>query len=141
MPRKTVAIRGLDTDLYNEVFYMAKKDGKRVSDVVNIALQAYIKGDYEAPAGSDKMGSTYVLTLEDDGAIALSSSDIKSIGEEMGPFIIESAGHLTFEKDVDKNTLKYIERIIIRSGTVRAPKKTYAQFLLKSKIQGKLEKY
>ena len=32
MTRKTVAIRGLDTGLYNEVFSMAKKDGNRVSD-------------------------------------------------------------------------------------------------------------
>ena len=45
MTRKTVAIRGLDTGLYNEVFSMAKKDGKRVSDLVNSALKAYIDGD------------------------------------------------------------------------------------------------
>jgi hypothetical protein len=47
VPRKTVAIRGLDTELYHEVFSMAKKDGKRVSEVVNTALEAFLNGDHE----------------------------------------------------------------------------------------------
>ena len=45
MPRKTVAIRGLDTELYTEVFSMAKKDGKNVADVVNNALEQYLNND------------------------------------------------------------------------------------------------
>ncbi|HHL41424.1 MAG TPA: hypothetical protein ENJ36_02050, partial [Candidatus Bathyarchaeota archaeon] len=45
MPRKTVAIRGLNTELYTEVFSMAKKDGKNVADVVNNALEQYLNND------------------------------------------------------------------------------------------------
>jgi len=123
MPRKTVAIRGLDTDLYTEVFTMAKKDGKRVADVVNNALEAWINNETdEAPAGFDG-------TLSNSGA------------KEMGPFAIESMGRLLFEKDVDKNALNSITKISVRSGTVKVPRKAYAQFLIKCKIQGKLDKY
>lgn len=144
MPRKTVAIRGLDTELYHEVYSMAKKDGKRVSDVVNNALEAFINGDSdETPAnGSDlHSGAEFILTIDDEGQATLSKEDIKEIAQDMGPFGIESFGNLVFEKDVDKNALQYISRISIKSGSVRVPRKAYAQFLIKCKIQGKLDKY
>ena len=40
--RKNVAIRGLDNELYNVVFSMAKRDGKRVADIVNMALKEFV---------------------------------------------------------------------------------------------------
>jgi hypothetical protein len=144
MPRKTVAIRGLDTELYHEVYSMAKKDGKRVSDVVNNALEAFINGDSdEIPANGSSLqsGAEFILTIDDEGHASLSKDDIKEIAQDMGPFAIESFGNLVFEKDVDKNALQYISRISIKSGSIRVPRKTYAQFLVKCKIQGKLDKY
>ncbi len=149
MTRKTVAIRGLDTGLYNEVFSMAKKDGKRVSDLVNSALKAYIDGD-SAPvkaeesvvgvAGAQPAGS-FVLTVEDEGEVTLSKNDVLDISRDMGPFKIESSGTLVFEKDVDGEALRGIEKIVILSGEVKVPKKTYPQFLMKCQIKGRLEKY
>ncbi|OGD44870.1 hypothetical protein A3K69_07090 [Candidatus Bathyarchaeota archaeon RBG_16_57_9] len=146
MPRKTVAIRGLNTELYNEVFSMAKKDGKNVADVVNNALEAFINGEGDEPAAislgqATNSGPEFVLTIDDDGEVSLSKEDIKEIASDMGPFAIESNGSLVFEKDVDKNALQYISRITVRSGTVKVPKTAYAQFLIKTKIQGKLDKY
>jgi hypothetical protein len=123
---------------------MAKKDGKRVADVVNNALEAFINGDMdEAPANGAPLtsGAEFVLTIDDEGVVTLSKEDIKEIALDMGPFSIESFGNLIFEKDVDKNALQQISRIAIKSGTVRVPKKAYAQFLIKCKIQGKLDKY
>ncbi len=149
MTRKTVAIRGLDTGLYNEVFSMAKKDGKRVSDLVNSALKAYIDGDatpakpeesVASSVGGQPVGS-FVLTVEDEGEVTLSKNDVLDISRDMGPFKIESSGTLTFEKDVDAETLRGIEKIVILSGEVRVPKKTYPQFLIKCQIKGKLDKY
>ena len=102
MPRKTVAIRGLNTDLYNEVFSMAKKDGKNVADVVNNALEAFINGDGDDPAAAVSLGQSsnsgpeFVLTIDDDGEVSLSKEDIKEIASEMGPFAIESKGRLIF---------------------------------------------
>jgi hypothetical protein len=149
MTRKTVAIRGLDTGLYNEVFSMAKKDGKRVSDLVNSALKAYINSDAtpvkveESMAGSvgGQPSGSFVLTVEDEGEVTLSKNDVLDISRDMGPFRIESSGTLTFEKDVDAETLRGIEKILILSGEVRVPKKTYPQFLIKCQIKGKLDKY
>ncbi len=146
MPRKTVAIRGLDTELYTEIFTMAKKDGKRVADVVNKALEEWINNETdEAPAvfdgASSNSGAEFILAIDDEGEVSLGKEDIKEIAKEMGPFAIESNGSLVFEKDVDKNALNSITKISVRSGTVKVPRKAYAQFLIKCKIQGKLEKY
>ena len=146
MPRKTVAIRGLDTELYTEVFTMAKKDGRTVAEVVNKALDQFINSD-GPDAVLDLTGSTlsdsaeFILAVDDDGEISLSKDDIKEIAIEMGPFAIESNGSLVFEKDVDKNALQQITRIQVKSGTVKVPRTAYAQFLIKCKIQGKLDKY
>ncbi len=146
MPRKTVAIRGLDTELYTEVFSMAKKDGKRVADVVNKALEEWINNEIdEDPAGFDgalsNSGAEFILAIDDEGEVSLGKEDIKEIAKEVGPFGIESNGSLVFEKDVDKNALSSITKISVRSGTVKVPRKAYAQFLIKCKIQGKLDKY
>ena len=144
MPRKTVAIRGLNTELYTEVFSMAKKDGKNVADVVNNALEQYLNNDdADAIAAGVTLSNSaeFILAIDDDGQVSLSKEDIKEISMEMGPFAIESNGSLVFEKDVDKNALAQITRIQVKSGTVKVPRTAYAQFLIKCKIQGKLDKY
>jgi hypothetical protein len=144
MPRKTVAIRGLDTELYTEVFTMAKKDGRTVAEVVNNALEQFINNDLTEPVnigGTLPNSAEFILSVDDDGEISLSKDDIKEIAIEMGPFAIESNGSLVFEKDVDKNALQQISRITVKSGTVKVPRAAYAQFLIKCKIQGKLDKY
>ena len=146
MARKTVAIRGLDTGLYNEVFSMAKKDGKRVSDVVNSALKAFIDGDLVEEDGvksrpEDTAEGGFILTIEDEGEVSLAKNDILNISKDMGPFRIESSGNLIFEKDVDEEVLRGVEKIVIKSGSVSVPRKSYAQFLIKCQIKGKLEKY
>ena len=138
MPRKTVAIRGLDTELYHEVFSMAKKDGKRVSEVMNRALEAYLNGDYKPEASAKSTGS---FTLKNDGEITLAKADILSLKKEVGKFRIETSGKLIFEKDLDKATLNNIEKIVIHDGTVEVPRGLYPQLLLKAYIFGKIEKY
>ncbi len=128
---------------------MAKKDGKRVSDLVNSALKAYIDGDLspEVPLesmandGSTQHAGSFVLTVEDEGEVTLSKNDVLDISRDMGPFKIESSGTLVFEKDIDLEALRGIEKIVILSGEVKVPKKAYPQFLIKCQIKGKLEKY
>ena len=142
MPRKTVAIRGLDTDLYHEVFTMAKKDGKRVSEVMNTALEAFLNGDDKKNDGKGAVGkASNVFTLKNDGDISLSKKDILSLKQEVGAFRIETSGRLTFEKDMDKKTLSIIERIVVHDGTVEVPRGLYPHLLIRSDIFGKIEKY
>ena len=145
MPRKTVAIRGLDTELYHEVFSMAKKDGKRVSELMNQALLAFLNGDAppntstSKPVSSSKQGEDFVL--KNEGDISLSKKDILGISNEVGSFRIETSGRLTLEKDMDRETLSKIERIVIHDGTVEVPKNLYPHMLIRSDIYGKIEKY
>ena len=141
MPRKTVAIRGLDTDLYHEVFTMAKKDGKRVSEVMNQALTDFLNGGTQNPGSGSNGKSAGVFTLKNDGEISLSKKDVESLKGEVGPFRIETSGRLVFEKDLDKKALGGIERIVVHDGTVEVPRALFAQFLMKSDIFGKIEKY
>jgi hypothetical protein len=142
VPRKTVAIRGLDTELYHEVFSMAKKDGRRVSEVMNQALTDFLNGGQRNGAAKGNGGKNpSAFTLKNDGEITLSKKDILSLEKEVGPFRIETSGHLTFEKDLDKKTLKSIERIVVHDGVVEVPSALYPQFLIRSDIFGKIEKY
>jgi len=142
VPRKTVAIRGLDSDLYHEVFTMAKKDGKRVAEVMNTALEAFLNGDHQDNDGKGAGGkASNVFTLKNDGDISLSKKDILGLKQEVGNFRIETSGRLTFEKDMDKKTMASIERIVVHDGTVEVPKDLYPQLLIRSDIFGKIEKY
>ena len=128
--------------MYNDIFSMAKRDGKRVADVVNSALKEFLIGignGHNSDNGNGGNNETFIL--KNDGDITLSKHDILSLNGEVGPFGIENTGHLTFEKDIDRETLKNIDNIIIHTGTVEVPKTLYSQFLIKSEIHGKLEKY
>ncbi|MBN2335990.1 hypothetical protein JXL21_10570, partial [Candidatus Bathyarchaeota archaeon] len=106
---------------------MAKKDGKRVADVVNNALEAWIQNETDdispgsVGGAQSNSGAEFILAIDDDGEVSLGKEDIKEIASEMGPFGIESMGNLIFEKDVDKNALNCITKITVRSGTVKVP--------------------
>jgi hypothetical protein len=143
MPRKTIAIRGLDTELYYEVFTMAKKDGKRVAEVMNQALKVFLNGGNEGDGvngPNSKAGEAQIL--KNEGEILLSKNDIVKIKDEVGPFRIETSGRLTFEKDLDRKTLDSIDRVVIHDGgTVVVPRSLYPYLLMRSEIFGKIEKY
>lgn len=142
MPRKTVSIRGLDLELYHEVFSMAKRDRKRVADVVNSALKVFIEDAYNDQDNIDtKEENVERFILRNDGDITLSKQDVVGLEREVGVFRIENSGHMIFEKDIDRDSMKHIERIVIHSGAVEVPRNLYPHFLLKSEIHGKLEKY
>lgn len=141
--RKNVAIRGLDNELYNVVFSMAKRDGKRVADIVNMALKEFVytteNGKNAVELKAESTDGRYIL--RNNGEISLSKNDIISLKREVGPFLIENTGRIKFEKDIDKEAIKNIESIVIKDGTVEVPKALYPNFLVRSEIFGKLEKY
>ncbi|MEM2126802.1 MAG: hypothetical protein QXH67_01085 [Candidatus Bathyarchaeia archaeon] len=136
--KKSVAIRGLDLDLYKEIFTLAKKEGKRVSDIVNAALRDFLCND---KTENNSLNDENIFILRNFGEISLSKFDILSLRKEVGQFIIENNGRIIFEKDIDRETINYIQKIIINEGVVEVPKEHYYQFLIKSEIKGKLEKY
>lgn len=136
--KKSVAIRGLDLELYKEILTQAKREGKKVSDIVNTALKDFL---YNIKTENNKINNENIFILRNFGEISLSKFDILSLRKEVGQFIIENNGRILFEKDIDRETINYIQKIIINEGVVEVPKEHYYQFLIKSEIKGKLEKY
>ncbi|MBS7619687.1 hypothetical protein KEJ21_03470 [Candidatus Bathyarchaeota archaeon] len=108
---------------------------------MNQALQNFIKNPNSENNKNGFNSFSDKFILRNNGEISLSKNDIISLKKEVGSFIIENNGHIVFEKDVDNETLNYIDGIIIRDGQVEVPKSMYYQFLIKSEIHGKLQKY
>ena len=119
---------------------MAKKDGKRVADLMNEALrnQLRILEGNPNPSGNPGLGPA----VENAGSITLSRMVISSLHHEMGKFSIKNSGKLTLDRDVDIHSLGYIEGIVnTSSGVIRVPKSIYYMIILKSKNHGALEMY
>lgn len=142
LPQKTVSIRGLDTELYHEIFSIAKRSGKRVADLMNLALKQFLEVKTKE-YGLKKVDpiDENCFVLRNNGEITLSKMDIIILQKKVGNFKIENTGHLVFEKDVDEEALNYINGLVIRSGIVEAPHTIYPHLLIKSEINGKLLKY
>lgn len=141
MPRETIAIRGLDLNLYNEIFSRAKKDGKRVADLMNDALKnelEILSGNGELPPSEDPDNPR----IENAGSITLSRTVLSNLHNEMGDFSIKNSGKLFFDRDVDDTSMNYVRSIVnASSGEIRAPKRIYHLILLKSQNLGSLEMY
>ena len=141
LPRETIAVRGLDSNLYNELFSRAKKDGKRVADLMNEA----IRHELQILSGNGEQNITQDPNdpqIENAGSITLSRMVISNLHQEMGNFSIKNSGKLILDRDVDTASMGHIDSIInVSSGVIRAPKSIYHLILLKSQNFGSLEMY
>lgn len=138
LPRDTIAIRGLDQDLYHRIFSKAKKEGKRVADLMNEALRNHLHAREGNPDSLSNPGPT----IENAGSMTLSRMVILNLHQELGEFHIENSGKLRLERDVNKETLQCIKGITnSSSGVIRASRSIYHMIILKSKNHGALEMY
>jgi hypothetical protein len=129
---KSVLIRGLDPQLYQNFSIEAKKRGKTIGTLLNETIKPVIEK-------SD--GNTDKSDLLIGGSITLSKKDIVEIYNEIGDFTIKNEGNLTFEKTVDKDVIKHMKNLI-NTGKMRVPENIYPSILLKTKrIYGTIEKY
>ena len=103
MANNAVLIRGLDRDIYNGVIAKAKQQGKNVAELVNEALQQYMK---ESPSESHDVFDTKKLVIA--GSVLLSKADILGLHKELGNFHLENSGELTFDRDVDREAFQKI---------------------------------
>ncbi len=126
MANNAVLIRGLDRDIYNGVIAKAKQQGKNVAELVNEALQQYMK---ESPSESHDVFDTKKLVIA--GSVLLSKSDILGLHKELGNFHLENSGELTFDKDVDREAFQKIEHIH-NTGKLRVPTDVHHFVLLKA---------
>lgn len=132
------AIRGLDKELYQRIYALAKQNGKRVSDLINEALKSYIESQ-DDPSGLDQQ----TPVIENAGSLALTKGVIANLHQELQKeFTIRNSGKLLIEQDVTRETLQYVKCIInTSSGVIKAPKHIYHLIILKSKNYGSLEMY
>jgi predicted HicB family RNase H-like nuclease len=129
MANNAVLIRGLDRDIYNNVVAKAKQQGKNVADLVNEALQQYMR---ESSTESHDVFDTKKLVIA--GSVLLSKSDILGIHKELGNFHLENS-------DVDREAFQKIERIN-NTGKLRVPTDVHHFALLKAgHVRGEVEKY
>ena len=136
MANNAVLIRGLDRDIYNAVIAKAKQQGKNVAELVNEALQQYMR---ESPSETQDVFDTKKLVIA--GSVLLSKSDIIGIHKELGNFHLENSGELTFDKDVDREAFQKIEHIH-NTGKLRVPTDVHHFALLKAgHVRGEVEKY
>ena len=136
MRNNAVLIRGMDRDIYNTVVAKAKQQGKNVAELVNEALQQYMR---ESPAENHNVFDTKKLVIA--GSVLLSKSDILGLHKELGNFQLENSGELTFDKDVDAEAFQKIEHIH-NTGKLRVPTDVHHFALLRAgHIRGEVEKY
>ena len=136
MTNNAVLIRGMDRDIYNTVVAKAKQQGKNVAELVNEALQQYMR---ESPAENYNVFDTKKLVIA--GSVLLSKSDILGLHKELGNFHLENSGELTFDKDVDSEAFQEIEHIH-NTGKLRVPTDVHHFALLRAgHIRGEVEKY
>ncbi|MEM3726134.1 MAG: hypothetical protein QXK98_04640 [Candidatus Bathyarchaeia archaeon] len=132
------AVRGLDKELYQRIYTLAKQSGKRVSDLINEALKNYLHSQ-DDPVNPNQQNPV----IENAGALTLTKSVILNLHQELQKeFIIRNDGKLLIDQDVTKETLQHIKSIVnTSSGVVKAPKHIYHLIILKSKNYGSLEMY
>ncbi|MEM3875237.1 MAG: hypothetical protein QXU45_08935 [Candidatus Bathyarchaeia archaeon] len=132
------AVRGLDKELYQRIYTLAKQSGKRVSDLINEALKNYLHSA-DDPVNPNQQNPV----IENAGSLTLTKSVILNLHQELQKeFIIRNDGKLLIDQDVTKETLQHIKSIVnTSSGVVKAPKHIYHLIILKSKNYGSLEMY
>ncbi len=133
-----IAIRGLDKEIYQKIYTLAKQSGRRVSDLINEALKAYIQSQ-DDPTGLEQQDPI----IENAGVLTLTKSVILNIHQELQKeFTIRNSGKLLLDSDVTRDALQYIRSIInTSSGVIKAPKHVYHIIVLKAKNYGTLEMY
>jgi len=133
-----IAIRGLDKEIYQKIYTLAKQNGKRVSDLINEALKAYIHSQ-DDPIGLEQQDPV----IENAGTLTLTKSVIVNIYQELRrEFTIRNSGKLFLDSDVTKEALQHVRSIInTSSGVIKAPKHIYHLIVLKAKNYGSLEMY
>jgi hypothetical protein len=133
-----IAIRGLDKEIYQKIYTLAKQNGKRVSDLINEALKAYIQNQ-DDPIGLEQQDPI----IENAGTLMLTKSVIINIYQELRKeFTVRNSGKLLLDSDVTKEALQHVKKIInTSSGVIKAPKHVYHIVILKVKNYGSLEMY
>jgi len=116
--KDVIAIRGLDTDLYNKIHAKAKETGKNVSDLMNDAMKLYLDQVTGAP-----------IVYYGTGAVDLTVS--KNDLVKLGKVAFSRVTGLRFSKDVDEQTFENHVDSIEHCIDVKVPEPIYSNVMKK----------
>jgi len=117
MQTDTITMRGVNQELYKELFILAKEEGRNLGDLANDAFAQYLSRS----KGSKIMGQGI-------GVLILSKADL----ERMNTVTIVGCQTLIFGEDVDEESFdKHINQIR-GCGTVIAPESILPKILSKA---------
>lgn len=116
--REVIGIRGLDSNLYQQMLAKAKELGKNVSELMNDALKLYLNQVLAASTIGE--GS---VNLE------LSKTDL----EKLGKVIIRGVVHVKFSEDVDDKTIEEHVVALENCVNVTVPKQAYLNAVTRAK--------
>jgi len=118
--KDVIAIRGLDTDLYNKIHAKAKETGKNVSDLMNDAIRLYLDQVLGAPTVHYGAGSI---------GLTVSKNDLVKLGKVTFSAVIG----LKFSEDVDEETVENHIVSIDNCVDVKVPQPIYLSVMKKAR--------
>ena len=117
--KDVIAIRGLETELYNKILAKAKETGKNVSDLMNDAMRSYL----------NQVQGTSTVFGENMDNVTVTKKDLS----ELGKVAFKEVTNLKFTKDVDKETFTNNVLSIENCDNVQVPEPLYLDAMKKAK--------
>jgi hypothetical protein len=117
--KDVIAIRGLETELYNKILAKAKETGKNVSDLMNDAMMSYL----------NQVQGTSTVFGENMDNVTVTKKDLS----ELGKVAFKEVTNLKFTKDVDKETFTNNVLSIEDCDNVQVPEPLYLDAMKKAK--------
>jgi hypothetical protein len=117
--KDVIAIRGLETELYNKILAKAKETGKNVSDLMNDAMRSYL----------NQVQGTSTVFGENMDNVTVTKKDLS----ELGKVAFKEVTNLKFTKDVDKETFTNNVLSIEDCDNVQVPEPLYLDAMKKAK--------
>jgi hypothetical protein len=117
--KDVIAIRGLETELYNKILAKAKETGKNVSDLMNDAMRSYL----------NQVQGTSTVFGENMDNITVTKKDLS----ELGKVAFKEVTNLKFTKDIDKETFTNNVLSIEDCDNVQVPEPLYLDAMKKAK--------
>jgi len=125
--KDVIAIRGLDTDLYNQMHAKAKEMGKNVSELMNDALKLYLDQVLRVPVTYGE-GSTN---------LKVSKADLIKLGK----VTIKGVINLTFLEDVDEESVENHLLCVEDCTNVNVPEPVFVNIMKRARDCTNIQSY
>jgi len=126
--KDVIAVRGLNTDLYNKIHAKAKETGRNVSDLMNEAIRLYLDQVTGAPIVHYGTGAV---------GLTVSKNDLVKLGKVAFRRVIG----LRFSEDVDEQTFDNHVDSIEHCIDVKVPEPIYSNVMKKAQYCVNVQPY